>query len=229
MSEVLQVASGGPLTVDCWNRIGVGGDSSCSELSQFIHCRNCGVYSTAAAQRLDTNLSAEHLEQSTRDVAREGTVSIRKNSSIVVFRIGAEWLALPTAIVHEVIGPRPICALPHRRDGVVLGLANVRGRLLVCAALRQILQLENAAPRERKHPANGRILVTLQDGARTAYPVDAVIGVHRFAPTDLMAVSKTATVHVKAVLTWQSRSVSLLDEKLLSTTVNRSLASATAI
>ena len=34
---------------DCWNRIGVRGDGSCPELKQYVHCRNCPVYSAGAA------------------------------------------------------------------------------------------------------------------------------------------------------------------------------------
>ena len=34
---------------DCWNRIGVRGDRSCPELKQYVHCRNCPVYSAGAA------------------------------------------------------------------------------------------------------------------------------------------------------------------------------------
>jgi len=220
----------GTRIVDCWNRIGARGDASCPDLVQHIHCRNCPVYSAAAAEQLDIDLSAEHLAQSTRHVARQKTVAAQHTRSVVVFRIGAEWLALPTAIIREIVGPRPIHALPHRRDGAVLGLANIRGQLLACAALRQILQLDDATPQERKkYPADARMLVTLQDGACTVYPVDEVYGVQRFPPQDLVAVSNAATAHVKAVLTWQVKLVSLLDEDLLLSTVNRSLASATAI
>ena len=45
---------------------------------------------------------------------------------------------------------------------------------------------------------------------------------------DLLAVPESGTVHVRSVLSWQGRSVSLLDESLLLATVNRSLSSATA-
>jgi chemotaxis-related protein WspD len=217
-------------TAGCWNRIGVRGDSSCPELARYIHCRNCPVYSATAADQLDIERSAEDLAHATRRVAREKTVAAPHTQSVVVFRIGAEWLALPTAIIREIVGPQPIHALPHRRDGVVLGLANIRGQLLVCAALRQILQLDASPPQERtKHPADARMLVTLQGGACTVYPVDEVYGVQRFPPQDLVAVPKAAATHIKAVLTWQAKSVSLLDEELLLSTVNRSLALATAI
>jgi hypothetical protein len=35
---------------DCWNKIGVWGNRECGELKHAIHCRNCIVYSSAAAQ-----------------------------------------------------------------------------------------------------------------------------------------------------------------------------------
>src|SRR2546422_8139227 len=40
----------------CWNKIGVYGNSSCNELPQFVHCRNCPVYSHAGAQLLNREL-----------------------------------------------------------------------------------------------------------------------------------------------------------------------------
>ena len=47
---------------DCWNKIGVRGDGSCPELERHAHCRNCPVYSAAAAQLLDAELPAGHLD-----------------------------------------------------------------------------------------------------------------------------------------------------------------------
>lgn len=213
---------------DCWNHIGVRGDSSCPQLATHIHCRNCPVYSAAATTLLDASLGAEDLAAATREVARPKTVTAANTHSVVIFRIGAEWLALPTAIVREIAGPRPIHALPHRRDGVVLGLANIRGQLLVCAALGRILNLE-----EPSHSASddgeARMLVTTQGGASTVYPVAEVFGVQRFAAHDLAPVPAVATVHVSGVLSWQAKSVSLINPDLLLSTINRSLASAIAI
>jgi chemotaxis-related protein WspD len=213
---------------DCWNRIGVRGDASCPELARHIHCRNCPIFSAAATELLDAPLSGDDLAQATGHVARAKPVGAASTQSLLVFRIGAEWLALPTAIIREIAGPRPIHALPHRRDGVVLGLANIRGQLLVCAALGRILKLEDSGMPARG-VAEARMLVTLQGNAGTVYPVDEVFGVQRFPPHELVAVPGAGTVHVRAVLSWQAKSVSLIDEDLLLSTVNRSLASATAI
>jgi chemotaxis-related protein WspD len=213
---------------DCWNRIGVRGDSSCPELSRHIHCRNCPIYSTAATEMLEVPLSSDDLTHATRHVARAKPVVAAKSQSFVVFRIGAEWLALPTAIIHEIARPRPIHTLPHRRDGVVLGLANIQGQLLVCAALGQILKLDDTGA-----PAQGaalpRMLITRQGNAHTVYPVDEVRGVQHFLPDEMLAVPRAGAAHVRAVVSRQTESISLVDEDLLLSTVNRSLASATAI
>jgi chemotaxis-related protein WspD len=216
--------------VDCWNRIGVRGSSSCPELVRYVHCRNCPVYSEAAEGVLDIDVPDDYVAQSTRHVAGEKTRAPDHTLSVVIFRIGAEWLALPTAVTWQILAPRPIHSLPHRRDGVVLGLANIRGRLLVCVTLRQILQLDNTALQDPSRLlTDARMLVTLQEGFHTVYPVDEVHGVQRFPPEAPMSVSTAATAYVKAVVAWQGRSVGLLDPQLVASTIQRSLASATPI
>jgi len=56
-------------TDDCWNRIGVHGDNSCTELRQHIHCRRCPVYATAATALLDRDLPPESIAAWTRHFA----------------------------------------------------------------------------------------------------------------------------------------------------------------
>ena len=38
---------------DCWNRIGVRGDSSCERLVEYVRCLNCPVFEAAAAKLLE--------------------------------------------------------------------------------------------------------------------------------------------------------------------------------
>src|SRR5882724_3480372 len=85
-------------SADCWNRIGVRGDSSCPQLEQHIHCRNCPVYSAAAAHLLDTAPPADYLSHWTQQVAQKSALTEITTHSVVVFRVDAEWLALPTAV-----------------------------------------------------------------------------------------------------------------------------------
>src|SRR5947209_2742729 len=113
-----------PRINDCWNKIGVYGDASCPQLQQHVHCRNCPVYSAAAVDLLDGELPPDYLERWTGHIAQEKQVKELDTHSIVIFRLGGEWLALPTTAFMEIAGLRAIHSLPHRRNGVILGLTN---------------------------------------------------------------------------------------------------------
>ena len=214
----------------CWNSIGVRGDGSCPELVRHVHCRNCPVYSDAARELLDGELPADYSAEWTTHVARPKRADKGGTQTIVIFRIGTEWLALPMPAVKEVADLRPIHSLPHRRSGVVLGLANVRGELLVCVSLGQVLGLEQSAEvnRETRRAAYRRLLVIRRDEVRSACPVDEVHGVHRVRSRELKevptTVAKSTATYSKAMLSWEGRSVGLLDDQLLCYALQRSLA-----
>src|SRR5271165_5903239 len=127
---------------DCWNKIGVWGNRECGELKNVIHCRNCIVYSSAAAQLLAAELPQDYLERWTAHFATAPKVESRQTQAALIFRIGAEWLALSPANLQEVAEGRPTHSVPQGRSNILLGLANVRGELLVCVALNRLLGLE---------------------------------------------------------------------------------------
>ena len=224
-----------PAINDCWNRIGVQGDGSCAELQTHIHCRNCPVYSAAAIQLLDREQAQdgdqEGLERATRLFAEEKADERQASRSIFVFRVGGEWLALPTAVLDEVADLRAIHSLPHRRSGVVLGLANVRGELLVCVSLAQLLGIDllgESRPSRNLRVAHRRLLVVRNNGSRLAFPADEVHGTQRFNEGERkpvpITVAKAAASYSKAMLVWREHAVGLLDEELLFHSFNRSLA-----
>jgi chemotaxis-related protein WspD len=214
----------------CWNVIGVRGDGSCVQLERHVHCRNCPVYSAAARRVLDCDVPAGYLAERTIQVAAQPDADELGPDSVLIFRIGTEWLALPTSMIEEVADRRPIHALPHRRNGVVLGLTNVRGELLVCVALEHVLGLEQDAPAsgERTRRAHPRLLVVRRDGARAVFPVDEVRGTHRIHGRDLAAVpatvAKAVATHTRTMLSWQQKSVGILDEELLLSALDRGMA-----
>jgi len=214
---------------DCWNKIGVRGDGSCPELERHVHCRNCPVYSASAAKLLDSDLPAGHFAEWTGHFSGERKTEEAGTYSVVIFRIGAEWLALPTSVFSEVATVRAVHSLPHRRSGVVLGLANVRGTLLVCVSLGDVLDLEKAAApkKDSAHSQHRRLLVISREGSRLVFPVDEVHGIHRCQPRELKevpaTVAKATATYTKAVLAWRDKSVGCLDDQLLFYTLNRSL------
>lgn len=221
--------SAGAAVNDCWNKIGVRGDGSCPELVRYIHCRNCPVYFAGAVAMLDRPAPSDYLAEWTNHFAEPKQAQESETRSAVIFRIGAEWLALPTQVVSEVTNARTIHSLPHRRSGVVIGLANVRGELVVCASLAHVLGVEPAANNQDKlRKQHARLLVIRREDVRMVCPVDDVHGIHRFQSRELQEVPttivKAAASYSKAILSWDKHSVGLLDEERLFSMLKRSIA-----
>jgi chemotaxis-related protein WspD len=216
------------LIAACWKSIGTYGDGSCARLVEHIHCRNCLVYASAAAQLLDVETPAHYAQEWTELVAAGKSAAHGETMALVIFRVGAEWLALPSAIFKEVAPERRIHSLPHRRNGALLGVANIRGELLVCASLMHILGIDTGAAA----CSTRRMLVIEQNSDRTVCPVDEVHGIERFEPRALKQVpatlSGTALTFTKGVLSWKQRSVGVLDAELIFHALNRSFQSATS-
>jgi chemotaxis-related protein WspD len=213
---------------DCWNRIGVRGDRSCGELKRYGHCHNCPVYAAGAAQLLDVDVPDAYCADRTAHVARPTRTAELETRSVVIFRVASEWLALPTAVVVEVANVLPIHSLPHRPNGVVLGVTSVRGELLVCISLRQVVGASPLmqAP-DRRAATYRRLLVIRRETVRVVCPVDEVHGLHRFHPRELKEVPTTiaraAVTYSTALLPWRGHSVGTLDDELLFYTLKRSL------
>jgi chemotaxis-related protein WspD len=212
----------------CWNEIGVYGNGSCEELSKFVHCRNCPKYSRAGARLLDRALPDGYRRAWTAHYAEKKAVGKPARISVLIFRLSNEWLALPTQAFQEVAERRLIHSLPHRRQAIVLGLANVRGELVICVSLGRALGVENVTIRPNLRTMYDRLLVARWDGQRLAFPVDEVYGIHRFDLGQLkpppVVVSKSAQTYSRGVLQWQQQTVGFLNAELLFSYLNRSLA-----
>ena len=218
-----------PLDDSCWNTIGVRGDRSCVELHTHVHCLNCPVYSAGAARLLDRPVSTQLGEQRYHYGDPAPATQQSNARSVVIFRIGQERFALPTVVVGEITQSRAVHSIPHRRAGVVLGVTNVRGELLVCVSLKRLLGIESAGnAAEGASSSDGLMLVVSSGGRRIVLPADEICGIHRFHARELKEVpatlSKAATAHSKAVVSWDGHVVGILDDQLLSRTVQRSIA-----
>jgi chemotaxis-related protein WspD len=217
-------------TEDCWNRIGVRGDHSCPELPKHAHCQNCPTQRNVAAQLLRGPAPEEYAAEWTAFYARPEQEVERGVQSIFIFRIENEWLALPASVVTEVTKPRRVHSVPHRRGGVVQGLVNVRGELLVCASLTLVLGLTQAgnAGRQRQSGSYPRFLVLRRADVRAVCPVDDVHGVEKISASDLKALPTTVRMSADAyshrLLEWKGRSVGLLDAPVLMATLKRRFA-----
>jgi chemotaxis-related protein WspD len=184
---------------------------------------------TGALRLLDREPPADYLREWTERIAAEKKVADAGTTSALLFRIGVEWLALPTRIFQEVAEQCPVHSLPHRAGGIVAGIVNIRGELLVCASLGSLLGLEDVAEVKRKSGRRvfGRLLIANREGNRLAFPVDEVFGVHRYHPHELRPAPSTLAesnvTYTTGLLPWRDRTVGCIDDELLFYTLNKSL------
>lgn len=188
---------------------------------------------SAVAQLLGRAPDSQALRRATGEVAAKADDLRSLTRSLFVFRLGGEWLGLPAAIVDEVLEPRAIHSLPHRREGLVRGLVNVRGQLTVCVALESLLQIDGARTDAQRSPANAasvlsrRLVVLSLHEQRLAFESDEVHGAHRYDPALVGEVPGTVALASAAfstgVLAMESRSVGLLDDGLVVSAINRRL------
>ncbi len=208
---------------DCWNRIGIHGNKSCPSLAEHIHCRNCSVYSAAATRLLDRYA----LQDDRQSVAAAEVGEDIVTRSLLIFRLGEEWLGIATRCLVEVAPLQPIHSLPHQRSRALLGVANVRGALVACLSLVELLGLDSTshgASAGRNMPR--MLIIAAQDGP-VVVPVDEVDGIHAIDERALSAASASGTQasgrFTQGVLQFKGRSLRWLDEAQLLSAVTRSL------
>lgn len=217
---------------ECWREIGVRGDRSCPELDEHLHCRNCPTHAQIARKLLDRPLPPGYRDEWTQHFARHDgkAPEDEETGSVLIFRIGEEWLGLPAAICREIAEPRPIHSLPHRRSEAVRGIVNVRGELLICVSLPALLGIGGAAASRgaERIAVFPRLVVTGEDTRHVAFEADEVHGLHSYRAHERGAVPATvgrsAASVVETMIPWNGRAVGCLDAGLLLGLIDRSVA-----
>ncbi len=203
----------------CRREVGVWGDRSCPELAAHVHCRNCPVYARIGRNLLDREVPAlsSPVRDATRRTAQEST------QSVIVFRAGAEWLALPTSLAREVVIAPAAHRVPHRNDPRFRGLVNVRGELLPMVDMRVMLgaaesSADGGAASGAKEP-RPRLLVLERDASSWALGIDAIDDIHRIAPSALrpppVTVQLGSARFTQSMFTLSIGQVGLIDAELL--------------
>lgn len=231
MNAILDASADEPAQLKaCWKEIGVWGDGRCVELRTHTHCRNCPTFSSAASHLLDRKLPPGYREEWSAHFVGKKADMVLRTLSVLLFRAGSEALAIPMRVLQEVTEAKVIRTIPHRRKGVVLGMVNVRGELVVCASLEKSLDIVRDADGDgaaAPGPTQRRLLIAKKDADRFAFPVDEIFGISRISPGEIKDLPATV-VHsdrrcVSGLISWKERSVGLLDEERLFELLNRSL------
>jgi len=205
------------LAGDCWNRIGTSGDRTCPELETVVHCRNCPVHAAAARTFFDRQAPAGYLEEWTRLLAEPVAATLPDDLSVLIFRLGSEWLAVRTRVVVEVTLPRPVHRIPHRSDGTLIGMVNLRGQLHLLVSLHGLLGTDETAAAPRGGESTQRLIVMSHAGQTWVVSAEEVRGVKRLDRSELAPVpsnlANPSHSFSQAVVLWEGRSVGFLDDQ----------------
>ncbi|MCE9574599.1 MAG: chemotaxis protein CheW [Deltaproteobacteria bacterium] len=194
----------------CWREIGTYGDRTCGELATHLHCRNCPTFARAAATLFTQPAPAGYAEERTPVIAaaKPGATPAR---ACLVFRLGAEWLALDAVACVSILAVPVVRRIPHRARAVLRGVINVAGEILLCVALDRILGGGDAAGAVG---ARARAIVIHHRGDRWGFVADEVGGLERIPLAALTAapvtISRGLEPFIEAVVDLDGRHVGVL-------------------
>lgn len=184
--------------------------------------------------------SASHLfeKKPDEDYVRESTESLRQpflfregadKLSVLVFRLGVEWLALPTIYLKEVTQRRVVHSIPHRASPILKGIVNLNGELKLYVSLHELLQIDLPKEQEKGRLAyqRNRMMAIAKDGELWVFPVDEIDGIYYGDVLKIenvpVNVIKSSVNFIKGIIKLRNKGIGLLDDELLFTSLKRSI------
>lgn len=160
----------------------------------------------------------------------KSTATTQGETSVLVFRIGSEWIGLSSKVLQEVLDMRPIHTVPSTYNESFLGVVNVRGQLRLCVALKTLLEISSPEqPQDHQRGSYGkkyrRMVVVRREAEVWVFPVDEVYGVVSCDIEQLenipVTVLKSTANYLKGVWFWQEKRVAILEDELLFESLRR--------
>ena len=215
---------------DCWKTIGIWrtGKTRCEKLDDVIHCYNCETYSLAGRTLLDREAPEGYEQEWTDVLASEKNIQEKNLKSIVVFRLGTEWLSLPVSMIGEITLIRDIFDLPHNHNKNLRGIVNIRGELIICMSLGYLIGVERPDDEWLKQDRSIQRLIMMREGSGyIVFPVSEVHGIARHHPDELNqapdTIKKTSLSFIKGIIKWQDNNVGCIDEDALTAEILKNL------
>lgn len=179
---------------------------------------------------LDRPIPEEYKDFWTHLLMKEKIPSQKKQEiSVVLFRLGKEWLALSTKVFKTISEMRVSHVVPHKSNSIFLGLVNIGGRLRMHVSMHQLLEIPNEQGEKLAlSPITyHRMIVIEKDNQIWSFSAEEVHGIQTFVTDQITSVpvtlSKSTSNYLKGIVSWESKNVALLDEELLFYSLKRSL------
>ena len=210
-----------PEVASCWTKIGVWGTQTprCEKLDKAVHCRNCAVYTNAGRGLLGRKPSPDYIDEWTTMLARSNESAVKATTSLLVFRVGDEFVAISIRLVKEIVEMGRMHKIPHRNNSVLKGLVSIRGELKLCVSVGNLLGLRKCEVmnKDQRHLVySERVVVVVKDGKEFAFPVSEVMGIRRVDPNTMQdapsTISNSTSPYITGVFKIDDRNIGMIDE-----------------
>lgn len=135
--------------------------------------------------------------------------------SVIVFRLGNQWFALPTLYLKEVTPRRPVHRIPHRTNKVLKGFVNLNGELNLLVSLHDLMQIESC----RESLPFDRMISMIKDEDIWVFPVDEIEGIYRWDLREMQCTFpsfiQSDIKYIKGVMEIGNKRIGLLDEQFM--------------
>jgi len=180
---------------NCWNTIGVWScaKKKCDKLEEYVHCRNCPVFLEVGHSVFEKVAPSGYLSQWRKEISAKESFDNPKDNSVLIFRVGHEWFALPSVVLGEIANERTIHRIPRNMNRFISGIVNINGEIKVCYSLSELLGLSSVSgenKKEDKHKPRRLVVIEL-DEKDYVFLVDEVKGLYLYGDSDLLPVPST--------------------------------------
>lgn len=179
----------------CWYERGVWSTVSdkCEKLAEYIHCRNCPVFSSKGKRVLDRAAPAGYLKEWRKGLAVSKPILKKDARSILVFRVADEWFAIPSRCLHEITEKRTIHKIPGNNKSGIVGVVNVGGEIRVCYSLETVLGVSSHVNKDKKSSSRdiARFIVAFIGGHYYVFGAQHISGMALYHDDELYPVPST--------------------------------------
>jgi len=215
----------------CWSRIGVWGSElpRCPKLDEYIHCQNCDVFHAASLTAYERAIPDDYRLEWSEVLAGNKNTIVTDARTVIVFRIGDEWVAISTSLCKEISRMMKIHRLPHNRSQVLKGVVNNGGEIRICFSLGGLLGIAKAEQifGDEFHAVYARMIVMNVAGQSYVFPVSEIKGLLQYSEADRAplpeTISASSASYMNGVIKWDDTIIGCLDEALLTSQLERSI------
>lgn len=215
----------------CWHRIGVWGSEipRCQRLDEVIHCQNCDVFHEASLKVYEKPLPDGYRKEWTEALANDKAKAMFDTRSVIILRLGDEWVAISTTLCKEISSMLKIHRLPHNKSQILRGVVNSGGEIRVCFSLGSVLGIAKAERvfGEGSYAVFARMVVMEIEGSCYVFPTSEIGGLHHYRKRELEELPKTvlasAATYMKGIIKWKDKNVGCLDGDMLISQLERSI------